>query len=183
MRTFWALMALAALATGCTSAPAPDPSSLEALNRFAARADIRQAMIAANADASHDHCVRENAQWLQEYPAPPPNGMIAALLARPVSVQLAADKQASAGRLVQLMVMDKAGCLIAADAKTHDLDQSDEPKYQLTLGANRKTPSYEGAESRALGKIDQVSQALYDDKGAPLGVITLRWCPAQGGCG
>lgn len=176
-----ALLALAA----CSSPPqqhAAAPQSLEMVKHYAGRADVRTAMAAANA-VSAGECKAGNAQWLAEYEAPPANGVIAALLAQPLSQSLAQDATQSGGQLVQIMVMDKAGCLIAADAKTHDLEQSDEPKYQQTVGIKRKGPLYEGTDQAPLGPVDQVSQALYDDKGEAIGAITLRWCPVKGGCG
>lgn len=171
--------------TACTAVEqytAPSPKTLKTLADYAARADIRAAMVAANS-VSTGECKAGNAQWLKEYPAPPAHGIINTLLAQPLSQTLAKETAQSGGQLVQLMVMDKAGCLIAAEAKTHDLEQSDEPKYQQTVGVKRRDPFYEGSVTAPLGPVDQVSQALYDDKGEAIGSLTLRWCPVKGGCG
>lgn len=160
----------------------PSPQTLEIIARYAARQDIRSAMIAANARPAGG-CKAANTKWLKEYPMPPGDGLIATLLANPLSQKLAKEAKQSGGQLVQLMVMDKAGCLIAAESKTHDLEQSDEPKYLETVGAQRHEPLYEGSVSGPLGPIDQMSQAIYNENGDAIGALTLRWCPIKGGCG
>lgn len=175
-----AVAAIALTLAACHS-NSPNQKSLDAMALYAARTDIRAAMASANASSTGE-CKAANAEWLKEYPAPPPGGVIAELLSRPLSQHLAREAQQSDGQLVQLMVMDKAGCLIAADAKTHDLEQSDETKYKETVGAQSKQPLFEGGERLGRGTIDQISQALYDEKGAVLGALTLRWCPVKGGC-
>ena len=168
--------------TACTEQKeSPAPQSLTQLANFADRADIRAAMEAANI-VSTGECKAANAQWLAEYRAPPKDGIIATLLSQPLSQDLAHAAQQSNGQLVQLMVMDKAGCLIAADAKTHDFEQSDETKFKETIGTASHMPLFEGSEHLPKGNIDQLSQALYDNKGNAIGVITLRWCSVKGGC-
>ena len=173
------LLCTLAACTAPTEGPAPQ--SLAQLATFTSRADIRTAMETANR-ISTGECKAANAQWLAEYKAPPKDGIIATLLAQPLSQELAHMAQQSEGQLVQLMVMDKAGCLIAADAKTHDLEQSDETKFKETIGTASHMPLFEGSEHLPKGNIDQLSQALYDGKGNAIGAITLRWCPVKGGC-
>lgn len=177
-----ALLVLAACSPAPSQQQSASPQTLDVLAQYAARGDVRAAMQAANL-ASTGECKAANARWLAEYEAPPAKGVIETLLAQPLSRRLAQETQQSAGQLVQIMVMDKAGCLIAAESKTHDLEQSDEPKYQKTVGALRREPLYEGTVAAPLGPVDQVSQAVYDDKGNAIGALTLRWCPVKGGCG
>lgn len=174
-----ALLPLILLASACQSS-APDAQSLAQLETYVARADIRAAMMAAN--ALPDTCAADNARWLAEYGAPPKDGVIAAMLARPLSLQLAQEAARAKERLDLVMVMDKRGCLIASNQKTHDLIQSDETKFKETIAIGARKPLYEGTEPHLKGGIDQLSQALYDAKGAPLGIVTLRWCARDGGC-
>ncbi len=175
------LCLLLALPLAACQAPQPDSESLARIQAYAARADIRAAMVAAN--ARPDTCESDNARWLAEYEAPRPDGVIAAMLARPLSQKLAQEGAQTGGRLDLIMVMDKRGCLIAANEPSHDLVQSDEAKFQQTIAVGAQKPLYEGTEPHPKGRIDQLSQGVYDAKGAALGVITLRWCPHSGGCG
>ena len=179
-RAFLSPLFFAVLLAGCQS-PAPDAQSLAQLQTYISRADVRAAMIAAN--TAPDRCDVDNARWLTEYAAPPKDGVIAEMLARPLSQMLAKEAAQAGGQLDLVMIMDKRGCLIAANQKTHDLIQSDETKYKETIAVGAHKPLYEGTEPHPKGGIDQLSQALYDAKGAPIGIVTLRWCPRKGGCG
>ncbi len=157
------------------------PTSNAEITRLIARPDIIASLTTAD---QHDHMLRMNInkKWIAEYPKPTPNGPIATLMSSPLSRQLKRDAALSDGQIEQIMVFDRAGCLVAADHPTHDYDQSDEDKWKRTVGAGNTKLVFEGQDADPRGTTEQVSQAVRDERGEIIGGITLRWCNTRGGC-
>lgn len=151
------------------------------IERLIARSDI---IVALNSANQQDHSLRMSIDknWIADYSNPMPNGPIATLMSSPLSRQLKRDVSLSDGHIEQIMVFDRAGCLVAADHPTHDYDQSDEDKWKRTVGAGNTKLVFEGRDADPRGITEQVSQAVRDEHGNIIGGITLRWCDSRGGC-
>ena len=153
----------------------------KALNGLVKRADIIAALKRANL-RDHSLCKSIDKIWIAEYKNPTPNGVIAQLKSTPMSIRLARDVELSRGYIEQIMLFDKAGCLVATDHPTHDYDQSDEDKWKRTVGAGSTKLIFEGRDHDPKGNTDQVSRAVVDSQGKIIGGMTLRWCHTSGGC-
>lgn len=159
----------------------PPAAAYEQLAKLTTRADVLAAVANANAEPDVDLQERD-AQWRKEAAADNEGALISQVMASALSRQLALDRLESDGQIDQIMVMDARGGLVAADAPTHDYDQSDEPKWQRTVGAQVSTPVFEGSDMEKRGKVDQMSQAVVAPDGRIIGAVLLRWCRTKGGC-
>lgn len=159
----------------------PPPAAYVNLAKLAARPDIVAAISNANTGPAFDLHARD-VQWRKQVAGGLQGPLIRDVMASALSRQLVLDRLESDGQIDQIMVMDARGALVAADAPTHDYDQSDEPKWQRTVGAQIKEPVYEGSDSETLGKVDQMSQAVVSPEGRIIGAVLLRWCRTKGGC-
>ncbi len=148
----------------------PSSSSLRHIAKLVKRPDILASIASANQLPPPDLKTRD-VQWRTELAADNPGPLIRTVMSSPLSLRLATDVRSSGGRIEQIMVMDRHGALIAADHTTHDYDQSDEPKWLDTAAIGVSEPVFEGRENG----VDQISQAIVDHNGTPIGAITLRW--------
>jgi hypothetical protein len=159
----------------------PPQTAYDMLTQLVTRDDVAVAVANANAGPSRDIAATD-IQWRREVAAGNQGPLINEMMATVLSRQLALDRVQSDGHIVQIMVMDAHGALVAADKPTHDYNQADEPKWQRTVGANISTVVFEGTEKAQHGKIDQMSQAVVDSNQRIVGAVTLRWCRTSGGC-
>jgi hypothetical protein len=143
----------------------PPAAALDQLAALTRRAEIVEALNAAPTITSSLRKQRD-ATWAVNQ---------STLLQQPLSRQLARERAASHGHIRQIMVMDAGGALIAADAHTHDYDQSDESKWQRTVGAQTIAPVIEGRSREAGGIVWQMSQSVRAPDGHIIGAVTLRW--------
>jgi hypothetical protein len=162
--------------------PQPLEPALALSQSLSQRSDIIAAIRAHNQQPVQDMAARDQL-WRRDVSRPPAKSLIAQVMATPLSQTLAQLRQNSGGHILQIMVMDKVGALVAADHITHDYDQSDEPKWQKTVGAQQLNGVHEGAMSLENGIADQVSQAVIDPQQQIIGAITLVYCRKAGACG
>jgi hypothetical protein len=155
--------------------PAEAFRTLEALTT---RADVRAAAISAPVV----DLKRLDAQWVSESKARNTGPLIASVMENSLSKSLTALRFASRGHIDQIMVIDARGALIGADHPTHDFDQSDEAKWQSTVGSHTTKPQVEGIDDAPRGKIDQIAQSITSADGTIIGAVLLRWCRSDGGC-
>jgi hypothetical protein len=159
----------------------PPQAAYDTLTDLIAREDVLSAIANANAAPARDLATTD-IQWRREAAAANQGPLINETMATALSRQLALDRVQSDGHIIQIMVMDARGGLVAADKPTHDYDQSDEPKWQRTAGAKIMTPVFEGSEKTQHGTIDQISRAVAEPNHHIVGAVTLRWCRTSGGC-
>ncbi len=152
----------------------PDQAAYDKLAELTARDDVRAAVARSNALPTVNLSAFDT-QWRREAAAGNAGPLIDATMATPLSRQLLGDAMGSGGQIVQIMVMDARGALVAADRPTHDYDQSDEPKWQRTVGAGQKSAVFEGTEKARSGPVDQMSQVITGRDGQIIGAVTLRW--------
>ncbi len=119
--------------------------------------------------------------WKQDRLQPPTGSLVQKLIASPLSQTLATLRANSDGQILQLMVMDARGALVAADHITHDYDQSDEPKWQLTVGKSNTAPVVEMREPQRAATLYQISKSV-SNGGEIIGALTLVWCDHRNGC-
>jgi hypothetical protein len=177
-----ALTALEVIAVIAQKSRAHDHAqSLMITKAIATRPDIIAAIMAAN---RHDHSMLHalDRLWIREVANGGRGEFVNAFLSTPLSKRLATEARRSRGQLIQVMVMDSAGCLVAADHQTHDYDQSDEPKWQNSVGANSIIPQIEESIKGTRGTTDQISQSVRDAGNKIIGAVTVRWCDTKGGC-
>jgi sterol desaturase/sphingolipid hydroxylase (fatty acid hydroxylase superfamily) len=183
----WHIAAAGVCAVLCTvlalAALKPDP--VEPAYKLSAaisqRRDVIAAILAHNQQPTNDMAARDR-QWRHELDQPSAAPLIQRVMATPLARTLAQLRQTSHGEILQIMIMDRYGALVAADHITHDYDQSDEPKWQQTVGAQRTGPVHEGSTNLPDGTNDQVSQAVVDAQGQIIGAITLVRCRQPGRC-
>jgi hypothetical protein len=161
--------------------PTPEASAIAFARQIASRADVTTAISQQNAAPTVDIAMLDTI-WRRDRLQPPTGSLVQKLIASSLSQTLAKLRQASAGQIIQLMVMDKRGALVAADHITHDYDQSDEPKWQLTVGKANIVPILEWRQRQANAELYQISQSVVDARGQIIGAITLVWCSKPGGC-
>ncbi len=158
----------------------PPAAAYDVLETLVMRPDVGAAIANASPEAPAVLAAKDK-QWRLEA-ANKGGPLINAVMATPLSRQLTTDRLASAGHIEQIMVMDARGALIAADAPTHDYDQSDEPKWQRTIGARTHDAIFEGTDTEHRGKVDQLSKVVVNTNGQIVGAVTLRWCRTKDGC-
>ncbi len=149
--------------------------------QIALRDDVRALILDSN-KAQHPPVAALDVQWKADAKACRTNPLMDTVLHNALSQKMAGLAAQSKGQIVQIMVMDSAGRLVAADHVTHDYDQSDEPKWLRTVGARAKDAVYEGGSPGRRGVTDQASQAVLDRGGAIIGAITVQRCRTSGGC-
>lgn len=152
----------------------PDQAAYGKLSELTKRDDVRAAVARSNALTTTNLRLLDT-QWRREAAAGNAGPLIDATMATPLSRQLFGEALGSGGHIVQIMVMDARGALVAADKPTHDYDQSDEPKWQRTVGAGETNAVFEGTEKARTGAVDQMSQVITARDGKIIGAVTLRW--------
>ena len=125
---------------------------------------------------------RRDREWLDEKADKRPPALIGRVMRTPLSRWLAAQVAKSNRQMEQIMVTGANGALVAADHVTHDYDQSDEPKWQQTVGKGNRAMVLEGRAQASRGIRSQQSLAVVDG-GRIIGAVTLLWCDTAGGCG
>jgi hypothetical protein len=173
---------LGGVAVFALNKPQPFEPALALSQKLAQRSDIIAAISAHNLRPVQNIAAMDQ-QWRRDVDHPPVGSLIAQVMATPLSQRLAQIRQDSHGQIVQIMVMDQMGALVAADHITHDYDQSDEPKWQKTVGARHKEAVYEGSMAQQNGIADQISQAVLGPQQQIIGAITLVRCRTPGRCG
>jgi sterol desaturase/sphingolipid hydroxylase (fatty acid hydroxylase superfamily) len=159
----WHITAAGLCAILAVAAFKPDPvePAYKLSAAIAQRRDVIAAILAHNQQPVHDMAALDRL-WRRELDQPQAGSLIQRVMATPLSRTLAQLRQTSHGEILQIMIMDRYGALVAADHITHDYDQSDEPKWQQTVGAQRIRPVHEGSTNMKGGISDQVSQAVVD---------------------
>jgi hypothetical protein len=174
-------MILAGVAALLPDKPPPFEPALALSQKLAQRSDIIAAITTQNRRPVQNMAAMDQ-QWRRDVDQPPAGSLIAQVMATPLSQKLAHIRQSSHGRILKIMVIDQIGALVAADQVTHDYDQSDEDKWQKTVGAQRKKAIYEGQITHQNGIADQISQAVLGPQQQIIGAITLVHCRTPGRC-
>jgi hypothetical protein len=185
VKWIYALTAIGVLLLGLLAWQKPSvhnyAQAAEQAARIATRADIVSALTTAPTISAAQRAKIETA-WRIEAAQSGKGPVTTALMNTALSQTLKRDVARSNGQIEQIMVIDASGALIAADHPTHDFDQSDEDKWQKTVGAQTMRPLFEGSDAGKRGITDQISQSVRGPDGKIVGAITLRWCNTPGGC-
>jgi hypothetical protein len=128
---------------------------------------------AANAGLTEDDIIALDKTWRAEVGASDAP-LINRVLSSPASEQLRKNKDAAAGLITEVFVMDNRGLNVAQSDVTSDYWQGDEDKWQASFGA--------GAGAIHIGEVEldestqtyqsQISIAISDDAGV-IGAITF----------
>ncbi len=115
-------------------------------------------------------------QWRAEAKAGGKGPLVDDLLGRPLSAKLKAFKQASAGMVVELFLMDNKGLNVAQADVTSDYMQGDEAKWQKTFLIGPAAIFVDDVDFDESSKafIAQISGAVVDPAdGKPIGAVTV----------
>lgn len=96
-------------------------------------------------------------------------------LNNPLSAFLKQKQESSDGMISEVFVMDDKGLNVGQSDVTSDYWQGDEAKFQKSFGAGAGAVFVDDAEKDESSQVlqTQVSLTLTDEKGAPIGAITL----------
>jgi hypothetical protein len=162
-------------------AQTPQAAAIAYAGQLADRVDVIEAIARHNLAPKID-LAQLDALWRLQRLQPPHGSLVQKTMSAPLSKKLATLRLASAGQIMQVMVMDKRGALVAADHITHDYDQSDEPKWQLTVGQAAKAAVFEWQQRQKAADLYQISKTVADANGEIVGAVTLVWCSNPGQC-
>ncbi|WP_184466423.1 hypothetical protein [Rhizobium esperanzae] len=141
-----------------------DPAIIEAI----------KAQNAANANLSQGDIDALDKKWRAEVDGSD-HSMIDGVLGNALSKFLQEKKAASNGKIAEIFVMDAKGLNVGQSDPTSDYWQGDEGKFQKSFGAGKDAVFVDEIEkdesTQALQS--QASVTISDDKGTPIGAITV----------
>ncbi|ARM88696.1 hypothetical protein RHEC894_CH02406 [Rhizobium sp. CIAT894] len=141
-----------------------DPAIIEAI----------KAQNAANANLSQAEIDALDKKWRAEVDGSD-HSMIDGVLGNALSKFLQEKKAASNGKIAEIFVMDAKGLNVGQSDPTSDYWQGDEGKFQKSFGAGKDAVFVDEIEkdesTQALQS--QASVTISDDKGTPIGAITV----------
>ncbi|NKM28084.1 hypothetical protein [Rhizobium laguerreae] len=103
------------------------------------------------------------------------HSMIDGVLNNALSKFLQGKKEASGGKITEIFVMDAKGLNVGQSDTTSDYWQGDEGKFQKSFGAGKDAVLVDEIEKDESTQTlqSQASVTISDDKGTPIGAITV----------
>lgn len=134
-----------------------------------------RAQNAAHAGLDPDAVAALDQQWRSEAEEGGARPLVDATLNNAVSAFLKEKQNASEGMISEVFVMDNKGLNVGQSDVTSDYWQGDEAKFQQSFGAGAGAIFVDEAEKDESSQVlqSQVSLTISDEKGAPIGAITL----------
>ncbi|MBY5822551.1 hypothetical protein [Rhizobium leguminosarum] len=141
-----------------------DPAIIEAV----------KAQNTANANLSAADVDALDKKWRAEVDGSD-HSMIDGVLNNALSKFLQGKKEASGGKITEIFVMDAKGLDVGQSDITSDYWQGDEAKFQKSFGAGKDAVFVDEIEKDESTQTlqSQASVTISDDKGTPIGAITI----------
>ncbi|RUM26888.1 hypothetical protein EFQ99_01405 [Rhizobium vallis] len=136
--------------------------------------DALKAQDAANANLSAGDIDALDKKWRAEVDGSD-HSMINGVLGNALSKFLEEKKTASGGKITEIFVMDAKGLNVGQSDVTSDYWQGDEAKFQKSFGAGKDAIFVDEIEKDESTQTlqSQASVTISDDKGTPIGAITV----------
>jgi hypothetical protein len=136
--------------------------------------DALRAQDATNANLSAGDIDALDKKWRAEVDGSD-NSMIDGVLGNALSKFLQEKKTASGGKITEIFVMDAKGLNVGQSDVTSDYWQGDEAKFQKSFGAGKDAVFVDEIEKDESTQTlqSQASVTISDDKGTPIGAITI----------
>lgn len=134
-----------------------------------------RAQNAAHAGLDPDAVAALDQQWRSEAEEGGARPLVDATLNNAVSAFLKEKQNASEGMISEVFVMDNKGLNVGQSGVTSDYWQGDEAKFEKSFGAGAGAIFVDEAEKDESSQVlqSQVSLTISDEKGVPIGAITL----------
>ena len=136
--------------------------------------DALKAQDATNANLSAADIDALDKKWRAEVDGSD-HSMIDGVLGNALSKFLQEKKAASGGKITEIFVMDAKGLNVGQSDVTSDYWQGDEAKFQKSFGAGKDAVFIDEIEKDESTQTlqSQASVTISDDKGTPIGAITI----------
>jgi len=136
--------------------------------------DALKAQDATNANLSAGDIDVLDKKWRVEVDGSD-HSMIDGVLGNALSKFLQEKKTASGGKITEIFVMDAKGLNVGQSDVTSDYWQGDEAKFQKSFGAGKDAVFVDEIEKDESTQTlqSQASVTISDDKGTPIGAITI----------